>query len=69
MMQTVWLYTPHSEVAMDSTHGTNAYNYQLITLMVIDEHGEGFPAAFCLSNRVDEIATCAFLSVCKKTVG
>ena len=29
------LYTPNSETAMDSTHGTNAYDYQLTTVMVI----------------------------------
>jgi len=46
------LYRPMSEVALDSTHGTNAYDYQLTTLMVVDEHGEGFPAAFCFSNHV-----------------
>jgi len=57
------------EVALDSTHGTNAYDYQLTTLMVIDEHGEGFPAAFCFSNHVNEAAMRIFLSVCKEAIG
>jgi len=63
------LYKPNHEVAMDSTHGTNAYDYQLTTLMIIDEHGEGFPAAFCFSNKVDEVAMSVFLSVCKENIG
>jgi len=63
------LYKPNSEVALDSTHGTNGYDYQLTTLMLIDEHGEGFPAAFCFSNRVDERAMITFLSVCKENIG
>jgi len=60
------LYRPQCEVAMDSTHGTNAYDFQLTTLMLVDDHGEGFPSAFCFSNRVDELVMCAFLCVCKE---
>ena len=63
------LYRPLKEVAMDSTHGTNAYDYQLTTLMVVDEHGEGYPAAFCFSNRVTETTMHTFLTVCKETLG
>ena len=63
------LYRPLKEVAMDSTHGTNAYDYQLTTLMIIDEHGEGFPAAFCFSNRVTEVTMRVFLSVCRDNIG
>ena len=63
------LYKPNDEVAMDSTHGTNAYDYQMTTLMVIDEHGEGFPAAFCFSSRVDEAVMRVFLSICKENIG
>jgi len=55
------------EVALDSTHGTNDYNFQLTTLLVIDDHGEGFPAAFCYSNTVTESSMCTFLSVCKES--
>ena len=58
---------PMKEVALDSTHGTNDYNFQLTTLLVIDDHGEGFPAAFCYSNTVTESSMCTFLSVCKES--
>src|SRR5262249_13409215 len=59
----------NKEVALDSTHGTNSYNFQLTTLLVIDEHGEGFPVAFCFSNKVDLISMSVFLSVVGDTVG
>jgi len=55
--------------AMYSSHGTNAYDYQLTTLMLLDKHGEGFPAAFCFSNRVDELCMSVFLYVCKENIG
>jgi len=63
------LHAPLKEVAMDLTHGTNAYDYQLTTLMVNDEHGEGFPGAFCFNNRVTEARMKVFLSVCKDSTG
>ena len=28
-------------ICMDATHGTNAYDFNLITAVVIDEFGEG----------------------------
>ena len=39
---------------MDSTQGMNNYDFQLTTVLAIDEHGEGFPVAFCYSSHVDE---------------
>ena len=57
------------EVAIDSTHGTNAYHFQLTTVMVIDDYGEGYPAAFCYSNRTDEVAMATFFSVIKSVLG
>ena len=32
-------------ICIDSTHGTNGYDFNLITVMVVDEFGEGFPVA------------------------
>ncbi|GFW38630.1 c2H2-type domain-containing protein [Trichonephila clavipes] len=40
-------------VCVDSTHGTNSYNFKLITVLVVDDFGEGFPVAWCISNRED----------------
>ena len=49
-------------VCMDATHGTNAYKFPLITLLVIDDFGEGFPTAWCISNREDETRITCFLN-------
>ena len=32
-------------VCMDSTHGTNSYGFYLISIVVVDEFGEGVPVA------------------------
>ena len=47
---------------MDFTHNTNIYSFKLITLMVPDEFRKGYPVAFCISNREDELAMSLFLS-------
>ena len=44
-------------VCMDDTHGTNSCDFSLTTLLVVDEFGEGYPTAWCLSNRTDFHAT------------
>ncbi|KAJ8909948.1 hypothetical protein NQ315_004015 [Exocentrus adspersus] len=40
-------------VFIDGTHGTNPYNFELTTLMVGDDYGEGVAVAFMISNRTD----------------
>lgn len=40
-------------VLLDSTHGLTQHNFKLITVMMIDEHEEGVPVAFAISNRED----------------
>ena len=49
-------------ILIDSTHGTTGYDFQLITIVVVDELGEGYPAAWCLSNREDHILLTHFLT-------
>lgn len=44
----------------DATHGTNQYNFNLTTIVVIDEFGEGYPAAFCISSKIDEVHMTVF---------
>lgn len=56
-------------VCCDSTHGTNGYDFLLTTLLVIDEFGEGFPAAWCISNHEDFTTMCNFFSEVKKNTG
>ena len=37
--------------------------------MLIDDHGEGFPAAFCFSSRVNEATMTTFLTICRECIG
>ncbi|KAK3923510.1 PKS-NRPS hybrid synthetase [Frankliniella fusca] len=58
------LYTPYQreelapftddKVLIDSTHGTNDYDFQLTTLGSVDSAGVGVPVAYCISNHVTE---------------
>lgn len=40
-------------ICIDSTHGTNIYDFHLTTFLVVDEFGNGVPTAFCISNKKD----------------
>jgi len=60
---------PMKEICMDSTHGMNTYEFQLMTLLAIDKHGEGFPVPFCYSNSVDERTMTVFLEVVRDALG
>ena len=48
-------------ICMDATHGTNQYNFILITVLVLDELGEGIPVAWAISNRETELSLAIFL--------
>ena len=41
-------------ICMDDTHGSNMYDFTLITVLVIDDYRKGIPIAWALSNRVDK---------------
>ena len=53
-------------ICCDSTHGAKAYDFPLTTCLVVDEYGEGFPAAWCLSNHEDFTTMCTFFCEVKK---
>ncbi|GFV75937.1 uncharacterized protein TNCV_1455341 [Trichonephila clavipes] len=55
-------------ICLDFTHGMNAYGFDLVTLLVLDDKREGFPAAFILSNQQDSTAlTLAFAAIKEHT--
>ena len=58
-----------STIYVDDTHGTNAYEFHLTILMVIDECGEGFPTAWCVSCHIDSDALKRFFQAVKTDVG
>ena len=53
-------------VCLDATHGTNGYDFKLISVLVVDEFGEGFPVACCFSNREDKTLLLNFLKHLKQ---
>ena len=59
----------YDTVYIDTTHGTNIYHFNLITLVVIDEYGEGIPVAWMLSNREDTISLLPFFEAIKGSSG
>lgn len=59
----------HDKICIDGTHGTNAYDIQLYTLMTINEYGSGCPIAFCFSNRGDENIFILFFRMIKTKIG
>ena len=56
-------------ICCDSTHGTNAYDFVLNTVLVVDEFGSGFPAGWCLSSHEDFTTMCLFFQELKKNCG
>ena len=56
-------------ICVDGTHGTNGYDFTLITVIVIDEYGEGFPVAWCISNREDQFLLINFFNALRQRVG
>ena len=56
-------------VCIDATHGTTGYDFPLTTVMVMDEQGEGFPIAWCLSNHEDFTHMCIFSKLLKQNCG
>ena len=53
---------------MDSTHGTNAYQFLLISVMVLDDYGEGIPVAWAISNKEDTTTLVQYLMAVKEQV-
>lgn len=56
-------------VCIDATHGTNAYDFNLVTMVVIDDYGEGIPVAWAISNRQNTETLAIFLRALKEKSG
>lgn len=59
----------NDRVLIDSTHGMAGHDFQLTTIVTVDEYGAGCPVAMCLSNRIDVVAMTVFFQSVKKRVG
>ena len=60
---------PQKGVSCDSTHGANAYDFSLSTVLVIDKFGQGFPVAWCLSSHEDFTTMTISFNQIKKNCG
>ena len=45
------------------------YDFNLVTVLVVDDHGEGVPVAWALTNRVDAAMLGEFLKPLKERIG
>ena len=56
-------------VLMDATQSTTQYKFLLISIVVIDDYGEGVPVAWAISNREDTTLLIKFLKGIHANVG
>ena len=56
-------------ICIDSTFKTTGYDFTLITILVIDEFGEGYPVAWCLTSREDQQLVSLFFEIIKNKIG
>ncbi|GFY59058.1 MULE domain-containing protein [Trichonephila inaurata madagascariensis] len=57
------------KICTDGTHGLSSYDFNLYSVLVVDEHKNGIPVAFCFSNRSSEDVFKIYFSAIKNTVG
>ena len=56
-------------VCIDSTHETNQFKYSLITLLVPDEFGKGYPVEHLITNRENTAVLTSCFTAIKERVG
>ena len=56
-------------ICVDATHGTNLYDFLLVTVMVVDDFGEGIPVAWAIMTREDHHMISFFLRALLKRTG
>ncbi|GFT16957.1 uncharacterized protein NPIL_185951 [Nephila pilipes] len=58
-----------SHICIDGIHGTNGYDFELITLLTLDDMRQGFPCSFFTSNRTDHFVLQIFFAKIKEKIG
>ena len=56
-------------ILMDATHSTTQYDFLLITIMVIDDYGEGVPVAWAISNSENTTLLVEYLKAVRTNTG
>ena len=54
---------------MDATHGTDQDDFLLVSIPVVDQHGEGLPVEWLISNREDQLVLAPFLTSIEARTG
>ncbi|GFQ98677.1 MULE domain-containing protein [Trichonephila clavata] len=57
------------KICIDGTHGLNSYDFNLYSVLVVNEHKNGIPVAFCFSNKSSEDVFRIYFSAVKNAVG
>ncbi|GFR30643.1 MULE domain-containing protein [Trichonephila clavata] len=57
------------KICIDGTHRLNSYDFNLYSVLVVDEHKNGIPVPFCFSNRRSEDVFKIYFSAIKNAVG
>ncbi|GFY76889.1 MULE domain-containing protein [Trichonephila inaurata madagascariensis] len=57
------------KICTDGTYELNGYDFNLYSVLVVDEHKNGIPVAFCFSKRSSEDVFKIYFSAIKNTVG
>lgn len=70
-MQKARMFEKHANKlkCVDATHGTTAYDFQLVTVLVIDDYNEGIPVAWLISNKETTDILKAFFSSLRERCG
>lgn len=48
-----WTQFGINKIYINGSYGVDDYNFQLFTLVVVDDFGNGIPVSFCFSNHND----------------
>ncbi|CAB0008236.1 unnamed protein product [Nesidiocoris tenuis] len=59
----------HQVVGLDRIHGRSKSDYELVSVLVIDELLQCLPCAFLLSNRIDDVVIQIFVSTLSRYIG
>jgi len=52
-------------ICLDATRGANQQGFYLVTLLVVDDRGKGFPVTWLLTKREDEASLSIFFAALK----
>ena len=55
-------------ICVDLTHGISGYDFELVTVLIIDKHEEGISVAFCITSSVNTQTLTYFFKCIKSAI-